>query len=162
MKPFSAAESAQVQIAPAAAGIPLGSVVLTLEGALPVEFLTPGDRVITRDTGMAILRSVDVSEAECDVVFVGAAALGPSRPDSNSLLAATQKLLVRDMNYRPTTAQDQAFFTARELVNGSSVRETGRQKLKLFKLNFDSSHVVYVNGLELAFAPIECPLKTAA
>ncbi len=36
--------------------IPVGTVVLTLDGALPVEFLTQGDRVVTRN-GAQIVRS---------------------------------------------------------------------------------------------------------
>ena len=46
--------------APAAlrGGLPLGTIVLTLDGALPVEFLTPGDRIVTR-AGMRVLRGID-------------------------------------------------------------------------------------------------------
>ena len=32
--------------------------VMTLDGEMPVEFLTEGDRVTTRDTGMAVLKAV--------------------------------------------------------------------------------------------------------
>jgi len=39
-------------------GLSAGTEVLTADGALPIEFLSPGDRVITR-SGMKVLRGVD-------------------------------------------------------------------------------------------------------
>jgi len=38
--------------------LPLGTVVLTMEGALPVEYLGAGDRIVSR-AEMQVLRSVD-------------------------------------------------------------------------------------------------------
>ncbi|SFI64545.1 hypothetical protein [Celeribacter neptunius] len=39
-------------------GLPLGTQVMTADGILPVEYLEPGDRVITR-AGMRTLRNID-------------------------------------------------------------------------------------------------------
>ena len=39
-------------------GLPCGTEVMTADGALPVEYLEPGDRVITRG-GMRRLRAID-------------------------------------------------------------------------------------------------------
>lgn len=39
-------------------GLPLGTKVMTADGILPVEFLEPGDRVITR-SGMRTLLGID-------------------------------------------------------------------------------------------------------
>lgn len=39
-------------------GLPLGTDVMTADGILPVEYLEPGDRVITR-AGMRVLREID-------------------------------------------------------------------------------------------------------
>ncbi|WP_095589892.1 hypothetical protein [Actibacterium ureilyticum] len=36
----------------------IGTMVMTLDGALPVEYLTPGDRIVTR-AGLRILRQID-------------------------------------------------------------------------------------------------------
>ncbi len=38
-------------------GIAAGTVVLTADGALPVDFLEPGDRVVTR-SGLRVLRDI--------------------------------------------------------------------------------------------------------
>lgn len=40
-----------------AAALPLGTIVLTMEGALPVEYLSVGDRIITR-AGARTLRDI--------------------------------------------------------------------------------------------------------
>jgi len=40
--------------------LPLGTIIYTLEGALPVEYLCIGDRILTR-AGMRILRDVTTS-----------------------------------------------------------------------------------------------------
>lgn len=39
-------------------GFAAGTIILTAEGALPVEYLEPGDRVITR-AGMRVLKGID-------------------------------------------------------------------------------------------------------
>ncbi len=41
----------------AGTGLPPGTIIFTMEGALPIEFLCPGDRIITR-AGMRVLRAV--------------------------------------------------------------------------------------------------------
>jgi len=38
-------------------GLAAGTIIYTLDGALPVEYLGPGDRIITR-AGMRVLRAV--------------------------------------------------------------------------------------------------------
>lgn len=43
--------------ADAAPDLALGTIVLTMDGALPVEFLSPGDRIVTR-AGARVLRDI--------------------------------------------------------------------------------------------------------
>jgi len=40
------------------AGICAGTTIMTMDGEIPVEHLSVGDRIITRDSGMSVLRSV--------------------------------------------------------------------------------------------------------
>ena len=52
MKPSTSQRQTQTRpAAEAPAGIVTGTRVLTLDGEMPVEFLTPGDRVITQGVG---------------------------------------------------------------------------------------------------------------
>ncbi len=39
-------------------GLPLGTIIMTMDGALPVEYLEPGDRIITR-AGARVLKAID-------------------------------------------------------------------------------------------------------
>ncbi|HHS94811.1 MAG TPA: hypothetical protein ENK63_05690, partial [Rhodobacterales bacterium] len=45
------ARSLRVPLPLSRAGFGAGTPILTTEGALPVEYLSPGDRIITRDRG---------------------------------------------------------------------------------------------------------------
>ncbi len=143
------------------AGFAAGSIILTLDGALPVEFLSPGDRVITRDQGMAILRGVRRTEVTCDMVSIMAGTLGHTRPEHDTLLPAEQKVLLRDWRAQALFGAPQALAPARKLIDGEFIRRAGRRTITLFQLEFDAPHILYVDGMELACEPTE-PLKHAA
>ncbi|MGB8622907.1 MAG: Hint domain-containing protein, partial [Paracoccaceae bacterium] len=66
-------------------GLAQGSVVLTLDGALPIEFLTPGDRIITRN-GARTLRGVDVRTLDQAPMRIAPGTLGHDRPDEALLI----------------------------------------------------------------------------
>ncbi len=108
MKPFSAEDSAQTQAISEPSGFVLGSNILTLDGELPVEFLSVGDRIITRDAGMVVLRDVKVIEVECPMVWIMGGSLGHDKPEDDTYLLASQKVLVRDWRAKALTQQNQA------------------------------------------------------
>lgn len=143
------------------AGFAAGSIVLTLDGALPVEFLTPGDRVITRDQGMALLRGVRQRQVTCEMVSIMAGTLGHTRPEHDTLLPSEQKVLLRDWRAQALFGAPQALAQACKLIDGEFIRLAGRQTITLFQLEFDAPHILYVDGLELACEPSET-LKHAA
>lgn len=135
--------------AEAPVGIVAGTSVLTLEGEMPVEFLSPGDRVITRDSGMAVLHDVRVRRVTVKAVAVAAGSLGHTRPDEDITLPAAQKVLVRDWRAEALFGAKQALVPVARLADGQYVRELGEQELTLCELVFDSAHVIYAGGLEL-------------
>ncbi|WP_375690987.1 Hint domain-containing protein [Pseudooceanicola sp. LIPI14-2-Ac024] len=132
------------------AGIVAGSPVLTLDGELPVEFLTPGDRVITRTGGMAVLREVRVRHLRSRAVQVAAGSIGHDRPEADLVLPAEQKVLVRDWRARAIFGQPEALVEVARLADGQFVRGIGELEMTLFELVFDRPHVIYVGGMELA------------
>jgi Hint domain len=162
MKPFSAEDSAQTRSLSRHSGFVIGSKILTLDGELPVEFLSVGDRVITRDTGLAVLREIHVFEVECAMVWIMGGSLGHNKPDEDTKIAAEQKLLLRDWRSVALTGQKQALVAAEDLVDGEFVRTAGIQNTKLFQLVFDATHVIYADGLELACELTQGALRTAA
>ena len=132
-----------------------GTVVLTLDGALPVEFLNPGDRVITRDSGVAVLRAVHRTRQVLPVVAIKAGSLGNTRPDRDVLLPATQEVLIRDWRAGALFGASQALVPAVRLVDGEFIRDMGAVEVDLVALVFDAPHILYADGLEVASAERE-------
>lgn len=92
-----------------AAGLATGTNVMTLDGAIPVEFLSPGDRIITR-SGMR--RLVRLEAADFDDLCpcrISAAALGHDRPEADVELGPATPMHIRDWRaaalYGRNTAQ---------------------------------------------------------
>jgi hypothetical protein len=129
-----------------------GTSVLTLDGALPVEFLNPGDRVITRDSGVAVLRAVRRRARALEAVRIRAGSLGNARPDRDITLAAAQEILVRDWRAATLFGASQALVPVARLVDGAFIRALGVIAVETVELVFDAPHILYADGLELASA----------
>ena len=99
-----------------ARGIAAGTKVMTLDGEMPVEFLTEGDRVITRDTGMAVLKAVRSRKIACSVVHIAGGSLGHNRPDSDIALPSGQEVLIRDWRAEALFGKKTALVTADRLI----------------------------------------------
>lgn len=127
-----------------------GTVVLTLDGALPVEYLSPGDRVITRDSGMAILRATRHRKITVQAVCIQAGTLGNMRPDRDVILPASQEVLLRDWRAKTLFGRDTALVPSARLVDGEFIRNIGAVPLSLVELEFDAPHILYADGLEVA------------
>lgn len=135
--------------------LPAGMVVLTLDGALPVEFLNAGDRVVTRDSGVAALADVSTCRRRVDAIGIRRGTLGVSRPDRDAVVPARQELLVRDWRAGVLFGASQALVPAGRLIDGEFIRSVGVIELDLYQLRFDAPHILYADGLELASA---CPI----
>ncbi len=134
-------------------GIATGTVVATLEGFLPVDFLQPGDRVVTR-SGMRVLREVRVHRYSGPAVRIAATALGHDRPEQDLTLPAATQILIRDWRAGAILGQDQAAMPALRLVDGEFITLTRVRSLRLFELRFDRPEVVYAEGVELICDPV--------
>jgi len=146
---------------PAPIGFLCNSIILTLDGAMPVEFLSAGDRVITRDCGIAELRAVNNISSECETITVKPGTLGTNRPDKPVLLPAEQKVLLRDWRAKAFYGQPQALAPIHQLVDEKLICRAGRKTLSLIQLEFDAPHILYVDGLELVCETAE-NLRNAA
>ncbi|MDA7424735.1 Hint domain-containing protein [Thalassococcus lentus] len=132
-----------------------GTVVLTLDGALPVEFINEGDRVITRDSGMAVVRKVRRTTQRSKAIAIKAGSLGNNRPDRDAVLPANQEILVRDWRAEALFGASQALVSASRLVDGEFVRDLGTREIDMIELIFDTPHILYADGLEVASATAE-------
>lgn len=136
-----------------ATGILAGTPVLTLDGEIPVQFLAPGDRIVTRAGARRLVHvTVEVTE-RADVVCVSASALGHDRPADDVILAPGQPILVRDWRAKALYGTAEAVVPAARLADGDYIRPETVQEARFFTLHFAAEAVIYAGGLELACAP---------
>ena len=134
------------------AGLLQGTQVLTLDGMIPVEFLTPGDRIVTRDGGATGLLALKITDHRAlNAVTIRASVLGHDRPERDVMVGADQLVLVRGWKARALYNAESALVPAARLADGDYIRHAplpggGRT----FQLIFDAEHIIYVEGVELA------------
>ena len=134
-------------------GLPSGTQVLTLDGALPVEHLYPGDHVVTRRGARRLLAvsKVDLS-AEASIVEIAENALG-GKPERATWLPAAQRVLLRDWRAHALYGQGQACVPVGQLADGEYLRiVTATAALSCYQLSFGRPEILYADGLELASA----------
>lgn len=141
-------------------GVAGGTKVMTLDGEMPVEFLTEGDRVITRDSGMAVLKEVRARRVACDVVHIAGGSLGHNRPDADITVPAGQEVLIRDWRAEALFGKKTALVAAERLIDGEYIRDMGKGVMTVYELIFDTDHIIYAGGLEIS-AKADQPLATA-
>ncbi|MBE0452190.1 Hint domain-containing protein [Roseovarius autotrophicus] len=134
------------------AGLWTGGIILTLDGERRTEDLRAGDRIVTRDAGMAVLRGIVRRRARAALVRIRAGSLGHTRPERDVILPAGQPILVRDWRARALFGADHAIVPAARLVDGEFVTLTGLAEVDLWRLDFDRPHILYLDGLEVASA----------
>ncbi len=145
-----APQSAEVQ----AHGLLMGTRILTADGELPVEFLMPGDRIVTR-SGTRVLRGVECQVIRhARVIRMEADSLGAGRPEGPLVVTPDQPVLLRDWRARALTGQAEAHLAADRLVDGALVRSGVESEARLFRLRFDTDVVIYAGGLELPCAAL--------
>lgn len=135
-------------------GIATGSTVLTLAGALPIEYVTPGDRVITR-SGARTVRSVQISVVKnCEVICISEGVLDRDRPEEDICVSPSQPVMIRDWRAKALSGAAQAIVAASKLVDGEYVRRVTAKEIWMISLHFDEAEVIYANGLELSCDPV--------
>jgi hypothetical protein len=133
-----------------APGVLAGTTVLTLDGMLPVEFLTPGDRIVTR-AGARLLTSISVvARKQVDLVRIRASTIGHDRPEQDLYLSPGQPVIIRDWRAQALYGVPVAAIPAARLADGEFVCLETHRDVRLFTLRFDEDEVIYAEGLELA------------
>lgn len=131
-------------------GMIAGTMVRTLDGVLPVEYLTPGDRIVTRN-GARRLTSVSVQARKVvDLVRIRASTIGHDRPEQDLLVSPGQAILIRDWRAKAIFGVPVAAIPASRLADGEFICLETHAQVRLFTLRFDEDEVIYAEGLELA------------
>ena len=148
LTPFARA-LADAPLARIEAGLPTGTPTLTMDGELPVDHLSPGDRIVTRDGGAAVLRSVGLSRGWIAPIEVARGCLGHDRPDRAVLLAPETLVHLRDWRAQVLFGADSIDVPAHRLIDGRHVRALEGREVTLVTLGFDAPRIVYAAGLEV-------------
>ena len=139
---------------PAVLGLVAGTQVRTLDGLLPVEYLQPGDRIVTR-AGARRLEAVSVVQRRmAGVVRIRATTLGHDRPEQDLLLAPGQPVLIRDWRARALYGVEVAAIPASRLADGEFIVAEVQQQVRLYTLRFAEDEVIYAEGLEVSCTAI--------
>ncbi len=136
------------------AGICAGTTIMTLDGEMPVEHLNPGDRIITRDSGMAILREIKATKVKAHAIRIKAGSLGHTRPDRDMVVMPGTQLHIRDWRAEALFGQSAALVEASRLVDGEYLAETNLREVTTYTLTFDRQHILYADGMEIASAAV--------
>ncbi|WP_299029552.1 Hint domain-containing protein [uncultured Sulfitobacter sp.] len=133
-------------------GLLQGTTLLTLEGEMPVEFISVGDKIITRDSGIARVEHIQRTTRKVHTIALAAGSLGHTRPERDATLAGDQMCLIRDWRAQALFGADRALVAARTLVDGEFIRDLGMQEQTLFQIFCDGPHILYADGLEVSTA----------
>lgn len=136
-------------------GLMAGTIVLTSDGEMPVEYLSAGDRIITRDAGMIRLSAISRIRQDCRAILFHAGSLGHTRPGEDVILPAGQRVLIRDWRAKAMAGAAQALIRADALVDGEFICDLGPRLMLLHRLHFARPHVIYAGGLEMAGCPVD-------
>ncbi len=133
-----------------ATGVAGGTLVRTLEGVLPIEFLEPGDRVVTRSGARRILAVSVTQTGSVDLVRIRASTLGHDRPAADLLVGPGQPVVIRDWRAQVLFGRDVAAIPAARLTDDEFILQERRSDIRLFALRFAEEEIIWANDLELA------------
>lgn len=132
------------------AGLMAGTRVMTTDGDLPVEYLGPGDRVITR-SGIRKLVAVSLrTETDAEMVRIAAGTLGFVRPCRETMVPLHQMILIRDWRAQALYGAPQALVAAGRLADGRFISAETVAEARIFTLGFGEDVVIYADDLEMA------------
>ena len=133
-----------------------GTKICTLKGETPVEELSVGDRVVTRDNGLQTVRRIFrrhydygqlSSVKHLQPILVSAGALGKELPEQDMLLSPNQRLLVSGDSVSRSVRQTDRLVAVKNLVDRHKVRECAVLGVHYVHIEFACHEVVLANGL---------------
>lgn len=145
-------------------GLGLGTGVQTSEGELPVEFLAPGDKIVTFDAGLVTLSRVAVRTIPMqDMVRIRPSVMSEHGQGRDIIVSARQRVLVRDWRAPVMFGKSATLVEARKLVDGAYYTQlTGRAPTRLFQLFFEHEQHVIQLGQGLQVSSAKLPKKATA
>ncbi|WP_176244075.1 Hint domain-containing protein [Pseudoruegeria aquimaris] len=136
-----------------------GTHILTPDGPVPVETLSVGDRVVTRDHGVQKVRWIGSSPVEPEImaikpalkpIFFAAGSLGKGLPERDLRVSRQHRFLVRDWRAEMMFGEPDGVLTpAFTLCNDSTIRmDHGKERVVYYHVAFENHEVIYAEGVE--------------
>lgn len=126
-----------------------GTRIRTPYGLVPVEMLSPGDLVSTRDDGPQPLRWIGTRTVAAEGSLAPVLIRRNSFGDHGDLLVSPRhRILIRGAMAELMFAETEVFVSALDLVNGRSVTRQPGGTVTYVHLLFDTHQVVWSEGLE--------------
>jgi len=135
-------------------GICAGTTIMTLDGEIPVEHLSVGDRIITRDAGMSIIKAIKSRDVKLQPSRIKAGSLGHTRPDRDMMVSPGTRVHIRDWRAEALFGAAAATVEASRLVDGEFLTQLSSRDMKVFDIIFDREHILYADGVELVSAAV--------
>lgn len=147
-----------------------GTRIATPYGAVPVEELREGDRVVTKDNGPREILWTGARHMSGARLFacpdlrpvrISGGAFGIDRPDDSFHVSPEHRLLVKGRAAQALFNTPEVLVRARDLVNGTTIRQDMRlREVTYVHLLLESHEVIWANGVETeSFHPAHASLS---
>jgi len=131
-----------------------GTMILTPDGERPVEALSVGDSVITKDRGPQPVRWIghtktESYDTESDMpIRIEAHAFGRGLPVRDLWVSPYHRLMVEDPRYQLLFDSREMLVPAIHMQNGGSIKQASRGRaFAYYHLLFDQHEVIFSDGL---------------
>jgi hypothetical protein len=131
-------------------------MITTLKGERPVEDLSPGDRIVTRDNGLQTVRRIERRDYDYGqlssaphlqpiVVTIGALAAG--LPERDMLVSPAMRLVVFGDRVPFGSGRPEALVSASALADGHAIRGCHAFGVRYVHVVLDKHEVILANGI---------------
>jgi hypothetical protein len=133
-------------------GFAAGTRLFCGDGLTSIEQIKVGDRVLTRDAGIARVTAIAKKTIRTRLVHFHPYSMGETGPAIDLFLPPDQMVLIRDWRAREAFGVDRALVEANSLVDDIFIRMTEPREQVLFQVSFASPHILYLEGIEVGSA----------
>ncbi len=158
---------------PGASGLCAGANLRTPCGARRVEYVRPGDLVVTRDNGLQpvrmiwarkISKSAIAADPSLAPIVIRPRAIGPMMPQQTLSVGAAHRLLIPGWRLLDEEDTESCLVPARDIagLNDSAFIDRSPEEIVYYNVVFDEHQVFCANGLPVeSFLPNTASLKQA-
>lgn len=135
-----------------------GTMIAVEQGIVPIETIKVGDRVVTKDNGLQVIRwigSATIGGSRAEIpdnlrpIRITSGALGPNVPCEDLLVSPQHRILVRSKIARRMFGAEEILVAAKNLLQLDGINTANDlQVVEYFHLLLDQHEVVTSNGAE--------------